>query len=331
MSAHAPKRAAPVAYTQTRVERIAPDRRLEAAKRLVARLGGGRPADAARRFLDAAEAHGIDLSNFWGAMTPGGVVLHAALVVIGAPRTGRTAMVFTSPVVGTSEQAELAAVLDRACLRLPGVKLVQALLEPHERGQADAFRAAGFRDVGELAYMQRPWQPIAAGAPAWPSGVSVEGWRPGDDGALVQALERSYADTLDCPELCGLREASDVLDSHRATGSFDPSLWWMVRLEGRPAGALLLNPCPAQDHTELVYLGICPELRGRGLGGRMLDMGLAALTGRAHRTVTLAVDTRNEPARSVYGRRGFVEFARRFALVRPVDEHGVENLGVPGR
>lgn len=331
MSAHAPKRAVPVTYTQTRVERIAADRRLEAAKRLVARPGAGRPADAARRFVEAAESHGIDLTHFWGAITPAGVVAHAALVVVGAPRTGRTAMVFTSPVVGTAEERELAAVIDRACRQLDGVRLVQALLEPHERGPMEAFRLAGFRDVGELAYLQRPWQPSSVGATAWPAGVTVEGWRPGDDALVVEALERSYVDTLDCPELCGLREAADVLDSHRATGRFDPALWWLVRLEGRPAGALLLNPCPAQDHTELVYLGVCPELRGRGLGGRLLDMGLSALGGRAHRTVTLAVDTRNEPARRVYAQRGFVEFARRFALVRPADAPGAANAGAPAR
>ena len=39
------------------------------------------------------------------------------------------------------------------------------------------------------------------------------------------ALDRSYVDTMDCPELCGMRATADILASHKATGEFDPSLW----------------------------------------------------------------------------------------------------------
>jgi mycothiol synthase len=125
-------------------------------------------------------------------------------------------------------------------------------------------------------------------------------------------------ETLDCPELCGLRETRDVLDSHRSAGRFDPALWWMVRREGKPAGALLLNPSPAQGHVELVYLGLAPELRGCGVARRLMLTGLSALAGRAERDVTLAVDTRNTPALRLYESLGFRPFARRTALVRPI-------------
>ena len=74
------------------------------------------------------------------------------------------------------------------------------------------------------------------GYPEGFEGVRVEAFRDGeDDEALMAALERSYVDTLDCPELCGLREKRDVLDSHRSTGKFDPNLWWLVRLGGAEA------------------------------------------------------------------------------------------------
>ena len=87
---------------------------------------------------------------------------------------------------------------------------------------------------------------------------------------LLEALESSYQDTLDCPELCGLRETPDVLDSHRSTGVFDPALWWMVHVNGQARGCALFNRCPEQRTIELVYLGLSPELRGRGLGKWLL-------------------------------------------------------------
>ena len=85
-----------------------------------------------------------------------------------------------------------------------------------------------------------------------------EGWVLSEDG---KALERSYVDTLDCPELCGLRVVDDVLESHRSVGVFDPGMWWLVMAEDEPEGCMLLSACPEQNAVELVYLGISPRLR----------------------------------------------------------------------
>ena len=67
---------------------------------------------------------------------------------------------------------------------------------------------------------------------------------------------------------------------------------------------------------ELVYLGLAPGARGRGLGRQLLRHGLGLLHERRERSVTLAVDSRNTPALSLYESEGFRPAVQRAALIR---------------
>jgi hypothetical protein len=153
---------------------------------------------------------------------------------------------------------------------------------------------------------------------SWPEGAAVEPYRPDADEVMVRLLDETYIDTLDCPGLFGLRQTEDILQGHRASGQFDPSLWTILHLHGRPVGVLLLNPAPASRAIELVYMGLAPSARGRGLGTHLLNHGLSRLAGRREHTVTLAVDDCNAPARALYRRAGFRPVLRRRALIRPL-------------
>jgi ribosomal protein S18 acetylase RimI-like enzyme len=115
-----------------------------------------------------------------------------------------------------------------------------------------------------------------------------------------------------------MRTTADVVASHKSIGKWDPHLWFTVRLGGEPHGALLMNPCPDQGVVELVYLGLSPALRCKGLGSRVLEWGLSRVAHRAERTMMCAVDERNMAARRVYERAGFREFDARVAMVRTV-------------
>ncbi|MFG0275684.1 MAG: GNAT family N-acetyltransferase [Phycisphaerales bacterium] len=217
----------------------------------------------------------------------------------------------------------MGALVDSACGSRQGPELIQALLETGTPLLENALGAAGFTRIGALQYLRRPWgEGVQAPAEEWPDGVTVRRWRQGDDDALAAALEASYEDTLDCPELHGLRRTIDVVESHRSTGRWDPRLWWLVFDGDTPRGALLLNPCPDHGNTELVYLGLAPSIRGRGLAQRLLRVGLSALATRKHRTVACAVDARNAPARKLYDSFGFRLFAERIAFVRAVSRRG---------
>jgi ribosomal protein S18 acetylase RimI-like enzyme len=137
-----------------------------------------------------------------------------------------------------------------------------------------------------------------------------------DLGAL---LRETYEDTLDCPGLADLRRDEDILDGHRRGGNYDPELWTVLFLRGRPAGAALLNRVPASGSVELTYLGLAKWARGKGLGSVLLDAALVKAATVPERIVSLAVDERNTPAERLYRSRGFRTVSRRRAFAIAVD------------
>jgi len=76
------------------------------------------------------------------------------------------------------------------------------------------------------------------------------------------------------------------------------------------------NPAPPGEKIELVYLGLIPEARGRGLGSRLLRHGLRQIHQRTESTVSLAVDEQNTPAIQLYKQQGFRRVMRRMAMIR---------------
>jgi ribosomal protein S18 acetylase RimI-like enzyme len=299
------------------IVRVEPARRREAVGRLV---GAGLHADhaAADRFLHYARANAISLEFLWARLGGAGAIEHVALAV---PTPGRAAMVFACRPSGDDQVPAIAALIDHACrdLARSNVNLAQALIEPTEQRERAAFVGGGFIELAHLSYLERPLShqfPVVE--PRWPPGAMVERYRAAISGDLAEALERSYEKTLDCPGLYGLRRTADIIEGHKATGEFDPSLWTLLRLEGRPAGAILLNPFPAQRTVELVYLGLAARARGKGLGRQLLRHGLCLLRGRRERTLTLAVDQRNAPALALYASEGMRPVLQRVALIRPL-------------
>ncbi len=275
----------------------------------------------------------------------GADVRQACLPVLGP---GRTAMIFLSEPAPWEADAERATAERAACLTavcehlstLPNgrVKIAQALPELEETWFEQALARGGFISVGTLSYMRQ--EPVALmrgkrpALPQLPPGVAVR-WlsdpvpnrasgsaQPPEaqsDADLLAALDASYLNTLDCPELCGLRETADILASHKSTGTFDPSLWMLITMNDVPSGCVLLSRCPEQRTIELVYLGLGEALRGKGLGKLLLSHCIAkARTATPGWPVTCAVDERNIPALRLYGGMGFTVFGRRRALVRPV-------------
>jgi len=83
-----------------------------------------------------------------------------------------------------------------------------------------------------------------------------------------------------------------------------------------PRGVLILSPTPYSDSLELVYLGLTPEARGRGLGAMLLELALWQVRRAGKRQISLAVDSRNVPALKLYYRHGLKRIASRTALIR---------------
>lgn len=316
--------------------------RLEAALRLVEGTG---PAarQAARGIIDAGPNNGIAFDHAIATLDPDrGVVRELAL---GIPAPGRSLLVFLSrPEPGHDRPQERTAcvrALGEYLGTLPGrpIHIAQALPSRSENWATSALEGAGWTIVGHLAYLRRPLGPEDAPKGGFlrhkaeprvlPSGVELEPIAPPLPGTpthddLLAALEQTYAHTLDCPGLCGMRETGDIIASHAAIGRPELVLWSLVRHEGVPAGAVLLSCLPEQRCYELVYIGLGPTLRGRGLGEWLLRGAIGQLGARLRQggyrsgwSLTCAVDKANTPAMRLYERFGFVPFDHRVACVCP--------------
>jgi ribosomal protein S18 acetylase RimI-like enzyme len=163
----------------------------------------------------------------------------------------------------------------------------------------------GFPHLTDLHYMLRP----ADSAPPaeLPSHYQTETYNAATNSEqFAQVLERTYIQTLDCPELEGLRSPREALAGHQATGRFDPNRWWLFRHQQQGAGLLLVNEHPDRELWEIVYVGVVPETRGQGLGQHMVQLAVGEAQ-REQRSIVLAVDTRNHVARRIYHRCGFLD------------------------
>ncbi len=134
-------------------------------------------------------------------------------------------------------------------------------------------------------------------------------------------MRRTYAQSMDCPELTTIRPVEDALASHKAAGDFDPHLWSVVLHENRPAAVLLLSPIGEHSAFEIVYMGVAQVMRGTGVAHSLMAraVGLAGQVSAKRLApgfdLALAVDERNVPARRLYSRWGFESVGLRDAWI----------------
>jgi ribosomal protein S18 acetylase RimI-like enzyme len=137
---------------------------------------------------------------------------------------------------------------------------------------------------------------------------------------LESVVEQTYRHTLDCPSVQGLRTVGEVLAGYRTVGQFDPARWLIVHdcRTNAAVGCLLLTEHTNDNHWELLYMGVTPEARGRGLGLEMVRHGQFLAGQSTVERVVLAVDAANSPAIAVYAAAGFETWDRRSVFLRAI-------------
>ena len=150
-------------------------------------------------------------------------------------------------------------------------------------------------------------------APAvWPSGVSVERFRPGVDDAAVHAL--IYVDAA-WGEVPGHTERS--LDTWRSTLTPEYS-GWVARRDGQPVG-WVVGRVFSDGRGWVEELAVARSSRGLGLGRALLLHSLAELRSRGATSLALGVQAENEHAIGLYRAVGF-EVTREWRVyARPTD------------
>lgn len=311
-----------------RFERVGPSLRNEVLSVL---LTGRRGPDeeAVRPFLAFARENGLALDHLWVAWE--GKRMAAATLIV--PGVGRTAMLFLSPIGSGSLSGGLSGggkitlsgqLVAHAVSSLNGheICLVQALMEAGQTLQQRAVEAGGFRFLAELAYMQRAGKELGSLPPVQLDGrpLTPVHWSEENRPLFAEAIARSYEGTRDCPGLLGLREMDDIIAGHRSTGKFNPKHWTVWTDETAkdiPGAVALLLMAESRQGLgfELVYLGVSPAARGRGLSKVLMRhaLDLAGRSGRGE--LYLAVDAANEPAMRLYRGLGFRISVRKTALI----------------
>jgi ribosomal protein S18 acetylase RimI-like enzyme len=190
-----------------------------------------------------------------------------------------------------------------------GARIAHVILERVTRADNAILRDAAFQPMATLLYLM--W--LESGLPGdCPSGpLEFEPFSAAQRDRLAQLVEATYADTLDCPALDGLRSMEDILAGYEATGVFDPERWLIVRHQDADVGCLLLADHPQHQNWELVYMGLVPSARGNGWGQAVVRHAQWLTQQAGRQRLVLAVDAANHPAVATYTCAGFRAFGRR--------------------
>lgn len=158
--------------------------------------------------------------------------------------------------------------------------------------------AQGWQRVRELWVMRRPAQGLAPVASA-PEGVTVRGFRPGDETELLRVNAAAFADH---PEQGSLD--ADGLAERMAEPWFEPEglieAWSGDELRG-----FHWTKRHSADLGEVYVVGISPAAQGRGIGKLLTLAGLHHLADAGAQEIHLYVEADNEPAVRLYAGLGF--------------------------
>ena len=265
----------------------------------------GRPSLAAQATaFDARIARRALHVELWWALHRGKPVAAA----MAAENPGRSALLFYSPLDASGVRVDAAAqVVDVVSKRILArhVAFVQAITARDVRRDARMLQQVGYEKLADLDTMQLD----LPAPPAAPLPITEHlRWRPVAECPpehLESVLDATYARSLDCPKLSGLRTPAETIAAHRSTGTLTPASWWIVDCDDQPAGVCLVNDVTDTRASTVVYLGVTRSFRGRSIGRAMLRHVAGVAEQRGQVALTLAVDILNTYAWNAYVNEGF--------------------------
>ncbi|MEI8372372.1 MAG: GNAT family N-acetyltransferase [Planctomycetota bacterium] len=235
---------------------------------------------------------------------------------------GRTAVIWPPQIVAGEPQETVCQLLRAGLKHLPqlGIRMVQALLPTDVGADAKSLVAVGFRYLSDLLYLVCLADEFPTSPPCLK--LQFEPYAPTRHARFAELVDATYKDSLDCPAVNGVRSVDDVLQGYRATGHFDPERWFIIHHQSEEIGCLILTDYPENAIWELIYMGLLPTARGRGLGVEIVRHALW-LAGQASRNrLVLAVDAANGPALRMYAAAGFQAWDRKSVYILVLNENG---------
>ena len=131
----------------------------------------------------------------------------------------------------------------------------------------------------------------------------------GDLPALSALLGRTWHATYD--GIYGPEQVAEMTNSLHSPAALQRYLaspccrFVLAEVDGAIAGCACMSQSPGQDElAQLHMIYVLPEMQGRGLGKKLLDVLMARLPELS--LVSLEVDPQNKPAIAFYTAQGFV-------------------------
>lgn len=154
----------------------------------------------------------------------------------------------------------------------------------------------------ELRQLRRPLDLKGIAEPAYPAGVTVRTFVPGqDDEAWLAVNAAAFAHH---PEQGSLTQRD--LDDRKGEPWFDPRGFFLAERDGEIVGFHWTKVHAEEQLGEVYVVGIRPDAQGGGLGKALTATGLRHLAAQGVPTAMLYVDADNTAALRVYEQLGFV-------------------------
>lgn len=225
-------------------------------------------------------------------------------------------MLFYSPLTASGVNSEaLGQTLQRLSrdTLAAGTLLVQTLTTVDADADIRMLKARGFTLLVTLIYMKLDL--ARAGKRVDAPGVTWKTMNTAGEVELGSVIQNTYPGSHDCAGLAGMRDVHDVIEEHKHAGVFRPESWWIVYCDSQPVGCVLLNDSDVTPASEIVYLGVVPQYRGKGIGQTLLTRAASDAKGRHSTAITLAVDAQNHYARRLYEAANYKETNRRMTCM----------------
>ncbi len=231
---------------------------------------------------------------------------------------GRTAVLWPPKTRREDDEHVAAQLLDHAVkfLAVEPVVMAQVLLKSFSDPRAISLQRLGFFHLTDLLYLRASTD---VASPERPTDLDFEPFQDEHRERFATVIEQTYEQTQDCPALNGLRDLNDVLVGYQATGVHHASRWMVGRCQHEDVGVLLLTDHPSMASWELIYMGIVPVWRGRGLGAQLVQHSLRLARAAGREYLVLGVDAQNRPALEVYQAAGFETWDRRAIYLKRFD------------
>lgn len=210
------------------------------------------------------------------------------------------------PGVDPRREAIEDALVAAACdwLRARGAKVAQWLPRSGDRDGVEPLERHGFALATTVSMWRRDLTPSLV-TPS-PELLFVPSHEASD---FTTTLLATYEGSLDCPESVGERTTHELIAGHGPPPSpAEPALWFVARRSSEAVGVVMLARNDSIDVGELLYVGVVPVARSRGVGRELMRFALARSVEVGFHNLSLSVDVRNEPALQLYRAHGFRPF-----------------------